>query len=692
MTGSVSKSEDIAQEAGTRMKLVRAVILGGIVGVMLAFLLGTQSSRAVFDSWQRLSPREISTENVAVILIDDDSVVGVDGAEGKVGWPWPRKLVAQLVEKIGEADPALIGIDIYFPERDPLRPEAFASLYADDDLDAASRAAILDMRDWDYELARVIGETPSVMARAGVEYGLSDQRDYFFESQVQGEAPAGTLALDNIVATLFELEGAALSQAMVDGAPDDDAIVRRVPLSVRVGDKHPPGFALELARLGLGVEELRWEGQSLFMDRIEIPADANGTMRFKMGEFPAAADHSAADILSGRIGAEELQGKIVILGVGATGTYDIVGTPLNEAVFGAFVQAQAVDAIIEGEWLARPAWAIGFELVAGLLLFAIVLIAAMTQRARLLAPAIGIALLLPLVSWAAFDQANLLLDPSRALIIWACAAIGLWIMRFLITREELVQEHLLVTLHEEEMEFARRIQMSMVPGETTLARLDQRAEIAGVLEPAKTVGGDFFDALKIGDDKLLFLVGDVSGKGMAAALYMALSKTAAKSNLARASDGLQNAVAALNQDLMDEADPEMGLTMLVGILDCSTGDLELVNAGHENPLIVRADQSVETFGMIGGPPFCVIDFNYPVEHDKLEPGDTLVIITDGATEAANVDDKLFGVEGVVGALKAANDRSAKGRAQHLAKQVRVFEGPTDPSDDLTIFALRFLGS
>ncbi len=131
--------------------------------------------------------------------------------------------------------------------------------------------------------------------------------------------------------------------------------------------------------------------------------------------------------------------------------------------------------------------------------------------------------------------------------------------------------------------------------------------------------------------------------------------------------------------------------MLVGIIDCTTGELEMVNAGHENPLIVRADQSVETFGMIGGPPFCVIDFNYPVEQDKLEAGDTLVIITDGATEAANVDDKLFGVEGVVGALKSTRDRSAKGRADHLAQQVRIFEGPTDPSDDLTIFTLKFLG-
>jgi len=243
-----------------------------------------------------------------------------------------------------------------------------------------------------------------------------------------------------------------------------------------------------------------------------------------------------------------------------------------------------------------------------------------------------------------------------------------------------------------ELEAARRIQMSMVPSQKTLSRLDHRAEVGAVLEPAKSVGGDFFDAVKINKDLLLFMVGDVTGKGVPAALFMALSKTLSKSNLARAGDGLAEAVEALNHDLMNEADDEMGLTMLVGTIDCATGVAELINAGHENPMIVRADGSVDTFEMVGGPPLCVIEFPYSVETIDLAKGDTLVIITDGATEAANEADQMFGLSGVLSALKADGDGTAFSRASHLAKKVRLFEGTNDPTDDLTIFALRYLGA
>ena len=95
--------------------------------------------------------------------------------------------------------------------------------------------------------------------------------------------------------------------------------------------------------------------------------------------------------------------------------------------------------------------------------------------------------------------------------------------------------------------------------------------------------------------------------------------------------------------------------------------------------------------MRGGPPLCVIDFPYTVEELTLAKGDTLVVITDGATEAANAQDELFGIEGVIGALAQVRGQSAPERVSHVAKEVRLFEGNTDPSDDLTIFALRYLG-
>lgn len=692
MTGFVSSS-DTARTNRARSLIARAVLVGGLIGAALSLINADFEHRTVFDTWQRIAPREISTDNVAVVLVDDASIEAENTA-----WPWSRFLMARLIEQIGSADPAAIGIDIYFTEDDPLRPEAFASIYTDEELDPATRTAVQSLPLMDEDFAQVLGSTPSVLARFGDDVDGYDPDELFFNSIVEGEPPAAALSRSRVVASIFSLDGSAMSQGMVNGPPDSDGIVRRVPLSVSIGDTVAPGFALELARIGLGEDTLAWEGNTMRIGDVLVPADKSGRLPIKMGHFPPSALYSASDVMRGRFDPQAFAGKVVLVGVGATGTFDIVATPLRAEVGGVLVQAQAVDAIIEKEWLSRPNAMIVAESIAALALFALIFAAGYLVRKWLLWLALVLALAVPIGSWLAYSQANLLFDPVRPLLVALGAVIGLAIMRYSIAREdrsrlegELVEERIRASEQKGELEAARRIQMSMVPSEKTLSRLDDRVEVGGVLEPAKSVGGDFFDAVKINENLLLFLVGDVTGKGVPAALFMALSKTLSKSNLARAADGLDAAVAALNFDLMDEADDEMGLTMLVGMIDCSTGRMELVNAGHENPMVVRASGEVITLPMIGGPPFCVVDFPYCAETFELSVQDTLVIITDGATEAANECDQLFGVDGVLNALKTGREVEAPRRAQDLAARVREFEGASDPSDDLTIFTLRFLG-
>lgn len=687
MTGSVSKSETKAQSRARKLVL-RSVVVGALLGIVLSVFLGNLGQRMVFDTWQRLAPREISTDNVAVVLVDDVSVAQ-DGA-----WPWSRFKVARLVENIAIANPAAIGIDIYFTENDPLSPTEFAFNYEEEELDPQTRETILALPHFDEDLAAVVGSAPTVLARFASESDGVDpaEAQLWFNSEVTGTPPAGELGQDLVVTSIAKLDDISMSHGMVNGPPDNDGVVRRVPLSVRVGEFHAPGFAMELARIAKGVETLEWEGGELLADELAIPADETARMPFRMGYFPSPSLYSASDVARGQIPADAFDGKVVIVGVGATGTFDIVATPLSSEVYGVLVQAQAVDALIEGEWLSRPPAMVAIEIVTMLLILGLILAAAMTMRPLFLWVAGGVAIVVPIASFIGFSEANLLIDPIRPLMIGGFAAIGLWICRYAIARSELVSERLKASVQQGELDAAFRIQMSMVPSEKTLARLDDRVEIGGVLRPAKSVGGDFFDAAKINEDLLLFLVADVTGKGVPAALFMALSKSLSKSHLAKAGDGLESAVGALNFDLMDEADEEMGLTMLAGTINCSTGEVAMVNAGHENPIVVHKNNSTDTLAMTGGPPFCVIDFPYAAENHHLSPGDTLVIITDGATEAANVKNELFGMEGVIGALKGSDDESAMARASHLADQVRAFEGANDPTDDLTIFTIRYVGN
>lgn len=691
MTGFVSNSDKSAASP-VRGAIIRAVLAGGLLGAILSLALGDFERRTVFDSWQRLSPREIGMDNVAVVLVDDVSVK----AEG--AWPWSRYLVARLIENIGAAQPAAIGIDVYFTEADPLRPEAFAALYPGDELGAQMRASIAALPQMDEVLANVMGRTPTVLARFGTDEDGQSPASVFFNSVIEGTPPPKVQNYSQIVASIERLDSIAMSHAMVNGPPDTDGIVRRVPLGIKVGQTSAPGFALELARIASDVERLEWDPRALLADETAIAMDKTGSLAFKMGYFPNQAIYPAAAVARGQIAPSAFAGKVVLVGVGATGTFDIVATPLRNEINGVLVQAMAVDAIIGGDWLARPVMMIALEIAAALVLLGLVLVAGLTLRSRFIVVAGAMALALPFASWAAYVHANLLFDPVRPLFVGAAAAIALAITRYSLARAErtrlaaeLVEQRVIASEQEGELKAARRIQMSMVPSLQALAKLDSRTEIGAVLEPAKSVGGDFYDAARISSNELLFVVGDVTGKGVPAALFMALSKSLSKSNLVRPTSDLGMAVSALNRDLMDEADEEMGLTLMVGVLDCTTGRVRMINAGHENPLLVRRGGAVESVELRGGPPLCVLDFPYPVEELTLAPGDTLVVITDGATEAANADDALFGLEGVIAALEAVRGESATNRVQHLAREVRLFEGITDPSDDLTIFAVRYLG-
>jgi serine phosphatase RsbU (regulator of sigma subunit) len=292
----------------------------------------------------------------------------------------------------------------------------------------------------------------------------------------------------------------------------------------------------------------------------------------------------------------------------------------------------------------------------------------------------------------------LLFDPLRPAMIGSGAALALGALIFVRGRteraqlaRELVEQRITSAMQEGELQAARAIQLGMVPAPALLARLDPRIHASAVLEPARVVGGDFYDAFRIDADRLLFVIGDVTGKGIPAALYMALSKTLAKSVLVRESGGLAHAVDTLNRELMREADDAMGVTMLIMLIDCASGELTMVNAGHENPILLKPGEPAKTVPMRGGPPFCVCDFAYPEERLTLFPGNTLVLITDGVTEAQDQDGRMFGLGGALAALGRRDGIDSDALIAGLVEAVRGFEHPMEPSDDLTVLALRYRG-
>ena len=678
------------------MKGAAVVLLGALMGALISLIAGQTFQRILFDSWQRNAPRAISTDKVAVVLIDplSFSLVG--------GWPWPRYYLARLTEQIAKQKPKAIGFDMIFPENDRLNPDHFAALYPE--LPSNDRTDIGELPSMDSMFAKTLASAPTVLGRLGLESDGTDPESLLADPLVEGRPPRKTPRFREVLTSIPELDDVAAGHAMLNGAPDSDGIVRSVPLTVIAGKRAFPGFAAELARMSAGADSLRWSGNRLMLGDRVVPAEPDGRLRIRFGEFPRQATYSAGLLLDDKASLSEnarrrilpdtFTDKVVLIGLAAEGSADLVATPVAMEGYGVYVQAQAVDAILKGGWLKRPPWIVAAEWLAGALLTLLAILAALTRRWWLVGAAL-IAAALPPISWAVFDRSNLLFDPLRPLTIFAGAALALLALLFVRARAErerlataLIEQRISSARQEGELQAARAIQLGMVPGPDRLAKLDPRVEISGQLDPARSVGGDFYDASKFDDDRLLLVIGDVTGKGIPAALYMALSKGLAKSILSRKEDELAEAVSSLNRELLRDADESMGVTMLIAILDCASGEIVMVNAGHENPIIRKANGDVLSFAMTGGPPFCVCEFPYQEERKQLDLGDTLILVTDGVTEAENANGDFFGVDGAIDAVKETAGEDAESTARRLAVRVRLFEGETEPSDDLTVLVAR----
>jgi serine phosphatase RsbU (regulator of sigma subunit) len=243
-----------------------------------------------------------------------------------------------------------------------------------------------------------------------------------------------------------------------------------------------------------------------------------------------------------------------------------------------------------------------------------------------------------------------------------------------------------------ELKAAREIQMGMLPAPGAIKGLPAHVEFFAKLEPALEVGGDLYDAFMLDEDHFFFLVGDVSGKGVPASLFMALSKTLCKSLARRGHAPLDALVRRVNQEISDDNPAMLFLTAIVGILDVRTGELEMCNAGHDAPILLRANDQPREIKGAGGPPLCVNeDFPYGFDRLFLQPEDMLVMITDGVTEAWDSAEKFYGLARVLGYLASVElgQCSAATVCEGLYKEVKRFTDGAAPSDDITIMAIRF---
>jgi adenylate cyclase len=433
-------------------RLLYVLIMGTVIAAALALRVWDPSPVArlrslVFDAYQRVSPRKFDPAlPVRIIDVDEDSLKAIGQ------WPWPRTVLAELVDKLAADGAAAIGFDMVFPEPDRMSPANALHFWPKSDALAGLREEVEKLPSNDQVFAEAIGKAPVVLGfisapqgnsipetKAGFSFGGDDPK--LFAPYYPGAA-----------ASLIELQDKAAGAGSLNWIPEQDQIIRRMPMVVRIGDTLYPSLAADMLRLAQGassyfVKSSGASGEKAFGEKtgmvgikigdFEVPTEANGQMWINFTLASKARYLPAFKVLNGEIGKDEIEGRILIIGTSAAGLLDLRATPLEASVPGVELHAQVIEQILQGSFLQRPDFATPAELLYILVLG--LLIAVLIYRTGALGSALlgGAAIAaVVFISWYAFDAFGWLVDPIYPAIALTAIYLAGTLFVFLRTERE----------------------------------------------------------------------------------------------------------------------------------------------------------------------------------------------------------------------------------------------------------------
>ena len=254
-----------------------------------------------------------------------------------------------------------------------------------------------------------------------------------------------------------------------------------------------------------------------------------------------------------------------------------------------------------------------------------------------------------------------------------------------------MEEHNQLIAIRQDLKTAAEIQQAILPKVFPPFPEKTSFDVYASMMPAKEIGGDFFDFFLIDSDRLGFVVGDVSGKGIHAAIFMAISRTLIR---AAGTKGISVAecIKTVNKLLCKESVSSMFVTVFYGILNTADGHVEFINAGHIAPYVISSS-GIKSVDRTGGIALGIFeDFDYKSNTFRLDIGERLVLFTDGVTEAFNSSGEAFGDEKLADLLSPGHDRSVENIVREVISEVDAFSSGVPRSDDITILAIAYTGT
>ena len=474
-------------------------------------------------------------------------------------------------------------------------------------------------------------------------------------------------------------------QGHINAMPDKDGILRHALLYVKTPDNGQVySMASQIARL-----YCEKKGQAFSLPTVNAAGHYYVPFTGKPGDY--FDGYSLYKLLMGQIPSGTWAGKAVLIGPYATSLQDSYFTAADKAIpmYGVEYQANVIQSLLDRNLKTEVDDPVQLLLVGMLCLAAsFVFFRGKTRTAAIVCASLfAVGFLLPWLLYLAGFVVHVLWLPVAAVLLYLASVIAHYIQASRERRALALEKERIAT----ELSLATRIQSNFLPKNFPPFPDRHEFDLYASMTPAREVGGDLYDFFLIDDDHLCLVIGDVSGKGVPASLFMMLA-SALIHHVARRELSPAKILTEVNTEICSRNPEEMFVTVWLGVLEISTGVLTAASAGHEYPAIKHPGGSFELLKdkhgfVIGGMP----GIRYRDYTLQLEPGSRLFFYTDGVPEATDSAQQMFGTDRMIAALRTREDGNPEEILEAVRNAVKVFVGKAEPFDDLTMLGITYNG-
>jgi len=600
---------------------------------------------SLLDLRYKLRPDHSVDENIVIIEIGDDSIEKI----GK--WPFDRNYHALLVKALKSSGDRTIIFDVFFSEE----------------------------KEEDEALAREISQAQNVYV------------PYVFELNREARDKTRVHATGFSAPLIDVIKDSAVGTGFINVKPDMDGKIRKIPPFIEYEkDLYPHVTVLAAVNnLGYEFEDLEiFPGSRIVVgEDMSIPLDEDSSI---LVNYPAPwgeafRHYSYVDILQSYlsdvtgqepvIDLSELEGSVCFVGVTATATPDAHPSPLEPLYPGVGVHTSVYDSILANRFLIRVnRW---WNLI--ILIFMCALTAYVTQKARKRFALFSILLIMSAYSLAAvlfFWIFGVWIDVFYPLVAMA-------IIYVIFTFKKYVAEIQKREIIEKELSIAKNIQESFLPKKIPqLGSLSINVNMLTALQ----VGGDLYDIVQLDDERMGIMLGDVSGKGVPAALYMAKVVSVFKTFVKEGTPS--EVLKMINDRLVSDGGSGLFVTLTYMIFDTKRNETQFAIGGHLPTILVEPDGNVELLDVSEGMPLGMIEGDFSGGEKKYKPGSLFLLYSDGVTEAMDVKEEMFEQDRLVELARGFVDATPEEAVKAIHKAVLDFAGKAKQHDDITVMAIR----